>query len=100
MRSSRHLQSHRIGKHRGAAIDAINREGNRIFVTTTNVARFTVWLDPKMVDVTKPVTIVVIGKTLFYDAVHPDFATALDSYERRFDWGLVYPIKISLRASP
>ena len=74
--------SHRIGQHRGAAIDAINRGENRIFVTTTNVARFTIWLHPKMVDIAKPVTIVVNGKTLFQDSVHPDLATALESYER------------------
>ena len=59
--------------------------------------RFTIWLHPEMVDIAKPVTIVVNGKTLFQDSVHPDLATALESYERRYDWGLVYPIKISLR---
>ena len=45
---------HRRYSRRGCMIDAINGGRNRIAVTTLNVARFTVWLHPKMVDVAKP----------------------------------------------
>jgi pimeloyl-ACP methyl ester carboxylesterase len=83
-------------KRPGAAIEAINRGDNTIAATTQNVARFTVWLHPKMVDVTKPVTILVNGRKGFEGKVKPSLATALESYQRREDWGLVYPIKIEL----
>ncbi len=97
--SSWHLE-HRKRNHSGAAIDAVNQGGNSIRVTTQNVARFTVWLHPKMIDVEKPVRIVVDGRTLFRGTVKPSLATALESFERREDWGLVYPIKVELKLRP
>lgn len=90
---------HRLTERRGAMIDAINRGNNRIDVTTQNVARFTIWLHPKMVDVAQPVTVSVDGVVRFAGRVKPSLKTALESYERRQDWGLVYPIKIALRVS-
>jgi hypothetical protein len=65
-------------------------------VTTQSVARFTVWLHPRMVDVAKPVTVVVDGKNRFAGKVQPSLITALESYGRRGDWGLIYPIKIAI----
>jgi predicted esterase len=85
---------HRVERRRGAAVEALNRGDNTIAVTTQNVARFTVWLHPRMVDLSKPVVVTADGKTLFQGRVHPSLATALESYQRRHDWGLVYPIKI------
>ncbi len=67
---------------------------NTVLVTTRNVARFTVWLHPHMVDVSQPVTIVVDGKVRFQGRIAPSLATALESHERRFDWGLIYPMKV------
>lgn len=87
---------HRTVKHRGAMIDAVNQGDNSIVVSTRNVARFTVWLRPEMIDAGKPVKIVVNGKTQFDKNVRPSLATALESYGRRNDWGLAYPIKIEL----
>jgi predicted esterase len=89
---------HRKQKSEGASIDAVNRGDNTIQVTTRNVARFTVWLHPRMVDVKKSVRIVVDGKVRFAGSVKPSLATALASYERRHDWGLIYPIKVELTA--
>src|SRR5690606_9899506 len=86
--------NHRTAKHPGAAIHAINRGNNTFAVTTQNVKKFTVWLHPKMVDITSPVTIIVNGKTQFSAKVNPMLITALQSYRRRQDWGLIYPIKI------
>ena len=91
--ASWHLE-YRPAKHRGAALDAVNRHDNTILVATRNVARFTVWLHPRMVDVSRPVTILVDGKVRFQGRVAPSLATALESYERRSDWGLVYPMKV------
>ena len=85
---------YRKGTHRGAAIDAVNRHDNTILVATRNVARFTVWLHPRMADVARPVTIVVDGKVKFQGRVAPSLATTLESYLRRTDWGLLYPMKV------
>lgn len=90
---------HSLTNHRGAMIDAINRGKNRIDVTTQNVARFTIWLHPKMVDVAQPVTVSVDGTVQFTGRVKPSLKTALESYARRQDWGLIYPIKITLPAN-
>jgi len=85
---------YRQGKHRGALLDAVNRHDNTIVVSTRNVARFTVWLHPRMVDVSRPVTIMVDGKIGFQGRITPSLVTMLESYERRYDWGLVYPMKV------
>ena len=87
---------HRKSRREGASIDAVNRRDNTIVVTTRNVARFTVWLHPKMVDVRKPVTIVVNGRNRFTAKLKPSLATALESYLRRGDWGLIYPMKVEI----
>ncbi len=89
---------HRKVYRRGASIEAISRGDNVIDVTTRNVGRFTVWLHPRMVDVNKPVTIVVDGRPRQIDGLQPSLLTALDSYRRRRDWGLLYPMKVELEA--
>jgi len=92
--------THERRRRDGAAIDATNRGDNMIAVYTKNVKRFTVWLHPKMVDIRKPVTVFVDGEQKFRGKVTPTLATALESYERRSDWGLIYPIKIELTTDP
>ena len=77
-------------------IDAVNRGNNTIAITTRNIARFTLWLHPRMVDIAKPVVVRVDGKVRFDDRVKPSLAAALESYARRRDWGMTYPIKIAL----
>lgn len=89
---------HRRTTRAGTSIDAVNRGGNTIDVKTRNVARFTVWLHPRMIDLTRPLTITVDGETRFAGEVAPSLVTALDSYRRRGDWGLIYPIKIEIAA--
>src|SRR5262249_34090025 len=90
---------HRKTRWEGSAIDALNRGDNTIVVATQNVARFTVWLHPRMVDLEKPVTIVVNGQTRFQKMVTPSLVTALESYERRGDGGMIYPAKIEIEES-
>jgi pimeloyl-ACP methyl ester carboxylesterase len=91
-----HLE-HETERLPGAMIDAKICGDNALRITTKNVARFTVWLHPKMVDVKKPVTIEINGKKVFSESVRPSLATAMESYDRRSDWGLVYPVKIGLQ---
>jgi pimeloyl-ACP methyl ester carboxylesterase len=78
----------------GASLDAVNRHDNSIEVRTQNVSRFTVWLHPRMVNVARPVMIVVNGKVGFQGRLNPSVATAMESYDRRQDWGLIYPMKV------
>jgi predicted esterase len=87
---------HRTIKHPGAAIEAINRGDNRIEVTTQNVARMTVWLHPQMIDAARPVSIDVNGMTRFNGRLTPSLLTALESFERRRDWGLIYPMNVEI----
>jgi hypothetical protein len=87
---------HETTPHEGSALDAKNLGDNTIEVTTQHVKKFTVWLHPKMVDVSRPVRVIVDGKVKFKDNVSPSLATALDSYLRRQDWGLVYPMKVEI----
>ena len=87
---------HRRSNHRGAMIDAVNHGDNTIAVATRNVARFTLWLHPRMVNISKRVVVRVDGKVRFDDRVKPSLATALESYQRKRDWGMIYPIKIEL----
>jgi pimeloyl-ACP methyl ester carboxylesterase len=87
---------HRRTSRRGSMIDAINRGNNRIDLSTENVERLTVWLHPKMVDISQPVTICVDGKVRFASRVKPSLKTVMESYERRRDWGMIYPMKVEL----
>ena len=87
---------HRVGNFDGSSIEAKIKENNTIEITTQNVSRFTIWLHPQMIDIARPVSIVVDGKLRFSTRVAPSLADALESYHRRRDWGLIYPIKIKL----
>lgn len=90
---------YRKGQRQGASIDAINRGNNLIEVTTRNVARFTVWLHPRMVDINKPLTISINGEPCVIGDLQPSLMTALESYRRRRDWALIYPMKVELAAT-
>jgi hypothetical protein len=73
----------------GGLVDA-RYDGNNVFdVTTQNVRRFSLWLHPRMVDFSKPVTVTVNGRPTTHK-VAPSLLDALRSYERRNDWGLIY----------
>jgi len=81
-------------RHHGALVDATNRGGNAFDVVAHNVKRFALWLHPKMVDFGKPVSVTVNGRLAFEALVQPTVSTALRSFERRHDWGLIYPAEI------
>lgn len=80
----------------GASVEAINQGENRFDVTTRNVRRFCIWLRPKMADFAKPIRVTVNGRVAFDQPVKPAVSTALASFERRRDWGLIYPAQIEL----
>lgn len=90
------LEHHRT-RREGSSIDArLVPSANMIDVTTQHVARFSIWLHPQMINIGQPVRIVVNGKVRFLGQVRPSLATALDSYLRRQDWGLIYPMRIEI----
>ena len=92
--------SHQKVNRNGASIEAINQGNNQFQVTTTNVKRLAIWLHPKMVDFAKPVKVTIDGRSVFDRRLTPSLLTLLESYERRRDWGLVYPAKITLDVVP
>jgi hypothetical protein len=85
---------HQKTRREGSAVEASNLGDNTIEVTTQNVRRFTIWLHPKMIDVSRPVRVIVDGEMKFEDRLSPSLVTALDSYRRRQDWGLIYPMRV------
>lgn len=87
---------HKTVKRDGSLLEALNQGENRLAVTTTNVSRLTLWLHPSMVDFAEPIQVTLNGEKCFDQRITPSLATLLDSFERRRDWGLVYPAKISL----
>ena len=74
-------------------------KGNNVFeVKTENVRKFSIWLHPKMVDFSKPITVVVNGEKRTYE-VRPTLLDALRSYERLKDWGLIYHCELVIEVT-
>lgn len=87
---------HRRSPHDGASLEANNRGNNEFEVIARNIKKFTVWLHPQMIDMNTPIVIAVNGREQFRGLVKPSLTIALQSYERRHDWGMIYPIKVTL----
>jgi pimeloyl-ACP methyl ester carboxylesterase len=81
----------------GGVVEAFRMSRREIEVTPKNVAGFTLWLHPDMADL-DDVCVRVRGKERFRGALRPSLATALESYLRRRDWGMIYPAKVSVAA--
>lgn len=64
-------------------------EGNRVVVETRGVARLTVFLDPALVDLSRPVRIEVDGRVVHDGPVAPSLEAVARSFERRRDPSLV-----------
>lgn len=87
---------------RSATASATVQPGNRIVVQTEGASRLSLFLDPDLVDVRQPVTVVVDDRVLFHGVVPADlqtlaasFAATHDpelSYARRIDLDLVRPV--------
>jgi poly(3-hydroxybutyrate) depolymerase len=68
---------------------------NQIVVTSTNVTKMSLWLHPNMVNFNNPVNVTLNGATKSY-TLKPSLLTALKSYERRWDWGMIYHTEIDI----
>ncbi len=82
------------GVKNAAWVDAKNLGDNNFEVKTKNVKKFALWLAPQMVDFSKPVTVTVNGKKQEFKNLKPTLVDALRSYDRRKDWGLIYPCEL------
>lgn len=79
----------------GARLEVENLGDNRFTATAIHVDSFSLWLHPKMVDFGRPITMVTNGVTTEHSC-KPSLLTALKSFERRRDWGLIYSAVISV----
>lgn len=89
------LTHHQVQKN-GARIEAINAGNNQLRVKTDNVIQFSLWFDENMVDFDKDILIYVNGKMQFSGRLQPSITTLLESFDRRGDWSLVYPAKVTI----
>ena len=79
----------RSARKPGGYVDATNLGDNAFALTTRNVKKLSLWFHPKMAELEKPIRLTVNGKSQKIE-VRPSLATALRSYDRRKDWGLIY----------
>ena len=84
-------------KHiRAGLVEAVLDRTGVIEVNAKNVKGFTLWLHPRMLNL-KKVRVFVNGIEKFNGEVKPDLASLAESFERRRDWGLLYPARITIR---
>jgi hypothetical protein len=81
---------------RYARIEAQIAAPNRIEVRTRYVRRYTLFLNDRLVDYEKPVTIVTDGQVTYEGPVAPSVETLLREARHRQDRYLLYPVKLSL----
>ena len=82
----------------GARIEATNLGHNRFEVRTSHVDSYSLWLHPKMVDLARPIFVTTNGFTTEH-VCEPSLLTALKSFERRQDWGLIYHASVIVSTS-
>lgn len=70
----------------GVRIEIENLGNNRFKAKTLHVESYSLWLHPKMVDFDRTIEVTTNGVTAEYTC-KPSLLVALQSYERRDDWG-------------
>jgi len=68
---------------------------NQVVITSTNVTKMSLWLHPNMVNFNNPVNVTLNGVTKSF-TLKASLLTALKSYERRWDWGMIYHAEIDI----
>lgn len=87
---------HRTIQAHGGTVDATNDGDNHFTVSTHNVDRLTLWLNPEMADFSKPVIVEVNGEVRHRNHVESSLQTTLESFLRKRDEGQIYSAKIEL----
>ena len=75
---------------------AVNRGGNTLDLTTTNVRHLILYLHPKLVDFGKNVVVTANGKKVWDRRVEPDLKTLLELVREFDDRGRVFYAKIEV----
>ncbi len=78
----------------GGTVRARNHGDNRISLETRNVEELTVWLSREMVDLERPVRVVINGEVMYDGLARPSLAAALQSYDRRRDPGMLFDARL------
>src|SRR5436309_985195 len=79
-----------------AKLDAEVMAPNRIEVRTRLVRRYTVFLNQRLVDLAKPVTIVTDGHVSYEGLVVPTVETLLRGARLRQDRGMLFPVMLTI----
>ena len=83
---------------RPVPVDHLIKEGVIKTAKTMHVDTYSLWLHPKMgVDFSRPIEVTTNGVTAKFTC-QPSLLTALQSFERKEDWGLVYSASVLMDA--
>lgn len=80
----------------GARIEMKNLGDNRFEAKTSHVNSYSLWLHPKMADLSRPVRVTTDGVTTEH-IIRPSLFAALKSIERKDDWGLIYHATVTIK---
>jgi hypothetical protein len=84
-------------KHREyAKLDAAMAGNNRIEVKTERVQRYSLFLNDRLIDTTKPLTVVTNGMLSFEGSVTPSVETLLRQARYRQDPQQLFPVHLSI----
>ena len=73
------------------------RNGNTVTATTRRVAGFTLLLSPDQFDLSKPVTVIADGKTVFDGMVKKDVGTLLKWSARDNDRTMLFAAELPIK---
>jgi hypothetical protein len=90
---------HVAAPDKGQRIDVTCRDNTLTATTTPTVASAAILLDGRLVDFTKPVTLVLNGKTSKHE-LHPSLQTLCETLQRRGDPELAFTAEIPLPINP
>lgn len=86
----------RITRREYAKLDASIVDANRIEVTAERVRRYSVFLNDRLVDLSKPVTVLTNGQVSFKGMVRPSLETLLRQARLRHDPRELFPVQLTI----
>lgn len=89
-----------IKRREYAKLDAVIASPNRIEVRTERVRRYSLFLNNRLIDPSKPLTVVTNGVVSFEGLVTPSVETLLHQARQRQDPRHLFPIHVPIAVSP
>lgn len=86
----------RITRREYAKLDAAVVAANRIEVTTERARRYSLFLNDRLIDLSKPLTVVTNGRVSFEGTVEPSLETLLRQARLRQDPRQLFPVHITV----